>query len=96
MCIYIYIYNNIYYIHSRCISYIPLITDVVCEDEWPQEKCQKKCNAKKCKKSETCKTKCKNTCNMCEDGGTSEVKIIFKKNRTYYLFFFFKFLSPGM
>ena len=45
-----------------------------CEDEWPQKKC-KKCNAKKCKKNKNCKKKCKNTCNLCEDGGTSSSEV---------------------
>ena len=36
-----------------------------CEDKWPTNKCSKKCNAKKCKKSGSCKKNCKNTCNLC-------------------------------
>merc|ERR1712051_718512 len=36
-----------------------------CEDKWPTSKCSKKCNAKKCKKSGSCKKNCKNTCNLC-------------------------------
>ena len=41
-----------------------------CEDVW-QDFCLK-CNAKKCKRNNRCKKNCKNTCNICEDGGSSE------------------------
>jgi len=44
-----------------------------CEDTGSAKKCAK-CNKKKCKKSQYCKEKCKDTCNLCDgdNGGSGD------------------------
>ena len=44
-----------------------------CKNKRSQKKC-KKCNAKKCKKSKSCKKNCKKTCDLCKDGTNFKTK----------------------
>ena len=59
-----------YSFNSFLIEILSLMTnnktsETGCEDNWPTKKCSKKCNAKKCRKTKSCKKNCRNTCDLC-------------------------------